>query len=499
MKIFDLKNLNRAKDTVAARWTKMLVILMSFTLIFLIPSFLIVIHQYFYNTVEIKLSSMYTDDVAGFFSSYNLNSTQAFNEAAEKYISGIKQHTKDDGIEVQVIDKQGKIIASSTGFLLTEEASSDYKNAVVSDLGKSKFVGKNENGEKIMSLTFALPKYAGTETGAIKYITSMKQVDKSVVIVSLIGLTIINIIFLLFLFVGTYFINPISKKIQQINKAARLMAQGDYSYKIDGSVYDDEVEELTDSFNYMAAELERSQSAQNEFLSTVSHEMKTPLTAIKGWSETLLETDSNDRETIQTGLKVIETEASRLQNSVEDLLMLSRMAAGRYEVKKTKMDILAELDETVFLFKDRARKEGINLNYTSPDYAATFFGDPDRIKQVFINILDNAIKYTEAGGDINITTKLIYLSYDVTDELQIFISDTGCGIDENDIDKVREKFYKSNNNKPGSGIGLAVCEELLNLHGAKMEIESKAGEGTTVKLIFSIEKTNIQNNGEINE
>ena len=284
-----------------------------------------------------------------------------------------------------------------------------------------------------------------------------------------------------------------------MNRVAKLMAQGDYSQKIEGSVYDDELAELTNSFNDMSKELEKSTAAQNEFLSTVSHEMKTPLTAIKGWSETLIETDPNDEQTMKTGLKVIENEAARLQTSVEDLLILSRMAAGRYEIKKTKMDILAELDETIFLFKDRARKDNISLNYTSPDYAAGFLGDPDRIKQVFINLLDNAFKYTEQGGQVDVSTKLIRLDYDVNDELQIIISDTGCGIDEEDLPKVREKFYKSNNNKPGSGIGLAVCDELLNLHGAKMEIESKVGVGTIIKLVFPIEKTNILKDGENNE
>lgn len=498
MRFFELKNLKKDKDTVVARWAKMLIVLLLVTLLFLIPTFITVIHMYFYNSIEIKLSSMYSDNVSNFFNSYNLSSKEAFSEASDKYINSVNQHNRDNGIEVQILGKNGYIVSTTNGFEHDEKIP-EYKEALESDLRKAKFIGKNENREKIMAVTFLLPKYAGTETGAIRYITSLKQTDKNILLLSFIGLLIIVLVVFSFFLVGNFFIKPISIKIRQMNKVAKLMAQGDYSQKIEGSVYDDELAELTNSFNDMSKELEKSTAAQNEFLSTVSHEMKTPLTAIKGWSETLIETDPNDEQTMKTGLKVIENEAARLQTSVEDLLILSRMAAGRYEIKKTKMDILAELDETIFLFKDRARKDNISLNYTSPDYAAGFLGDPDRIKQVFINLLDNAFKYTEQGGQVDVFTKLIRLDYDVNDELQIIISDTGCGIDEEDLPKVREKFYKSNNNKPGSGIGLAVCDELLNLHGAKMEIESKIEEGTTIKLVFPIEKSNIIKDGENNE
>ena len=173
MKFFELKNLTKEKDTVVARWAKMLIVLLLVTLLFLIPTFITVIHTYFYNSIEIKLSSMYSDNVSNFFNSYNLSSKEAFYEASDKYINSVNQHNKDNGIEVQILDKNGYVVSTTTGFEHDEKIQ-EYQKALESDLRKAKFVGKNENREKIMAITFLLPKYAGTETGAIRYITSLK-------------------------------------------------------------------------------------------------------------------------------------------------------------------------------------------------------------------------------------------------------------------------------------------------------------------------------------
>ncbi|MDD7338161.1 MAG: HAMP domain-containing sensor histidine kinase, partial [Ruminococcus sp.] len=230
-----------------------------------------------------------------------------------------------------------------------------------------------------------------------------------------------------------------------------------------------------------AAEISTADRLKNDFISTVSHELRTPLTAIKGWGETILQVSDTDPALTQRGMNVIIDEATRLSGIVEELLDFSRIQNGALSLRIEKMDILAELDETVFAFKDRATREGVDLVYNAPDLPAPMDGDADRIKQVFVNILDNALKYTKQGGKINVTADV------ADDKIKITISDTGCGISAEDLPHVKEKFYKTNMTVHGSGIGLAVADEIVKLHKGTLDIDSVLGEGTTVTLGFDID------------
>ena len=153
----------------------------------------------------------------------------------------------------------------------------------------------------------------------------------------------------------------------------------------------------------MAHEIKESERMKNEFISTVSHELRTPLTAIKGWGETILEDPIKDEALTKRGLNVIISESERLTSLVEELLDFSRMENGNLTMRMSSMDVLAELDEAVFVFKDRSMREGKELLYNVSEVPAPMTGDPNRIKQVFVNILDNSFKYTEAGGTISVT------------------------------------------------------------------------------------------------
>ncbi|MBP5460359.1 MAG: HAMP domain-containing histidine kinase, partial [Clostridia bacterium] len=157
----------------------------------------------------------------------------------------------------------------------------------------------------------------------------------------------------------------------------------------------------------------------------------------------------------------------------------------RYE----KIDILAELDDTIFVFKDRSMREGIELIYNVPHVPAPAEGDPNRINQVFVNILDNAFKYTEQGGKITVFAEMIPPEEEGGDKstLRVFVEDTGIGISEEELPKVRKKFYKSNISSRGSGIGLAVVDEIVKMHGGTMDIQSEVGVGTCVILSFPVD------------
>ena len=191
-----------------------------------------------------------------------------------------------------------------------------------------------------------------------------------------------------------------------------------------------------------------------------------------------------DRELVSQGLAVIGKEATRLSGLVEELLDFSRMESGRITLRLGRLSVSAELEEAVLLFRDRAARAGIRLEYCPCENLPPVTGDADRIKQVLVNILDNAVKYSRAGDRIRVEAAAL------PNAVQIVISDTGIGIDEDKLAKVTQKFYQTDSNNPGSGIGLAVADEIVRLHNGQMEIDSEPNVGTAVTVLLPTEERN---------
>ena len=436
------------------------------------------VRNYYYDTVYNKLRSYSSGIVTNYFNSYTTDA-----EFAAGAVDFVSEFSEKSSAEVWVIDKSGKVIVSSSGFGISYPEMPDYYEALNSK-DESLFTsweGKIESGEKIMAVTTLIKDDNSAVRGAVRYITSLDAVDSQLITVyCMIGFVFL-IIALIVLISGFIFVSSIVKPIKEINETTKLIAGGNMDARIDHYLYKDEIGELCDSINNMAAEISTADRLKNDFISTVSHELRTPLTAIKGWGETILQVSDTDPALTQRGMNVIIDEATRLSGIVEELLDFSRIQNGALSLRIEKMDILAELDETVFAFKDRATREGVDLVYNAPDLPAPMDGDADRIKQVFVNILDNALKYTKQGGKINVTADV------ADDKIKITISDTGCGISAEDLPHVKEKFYKTNMTVHGSGIGLAVADEIVKLHKGTLDIDSVLGEGTTVTLGFDID------------
>lgn len=436
------------------------------------------VRNYYYDTVYNKLRSYSSGIVTNYFNSYTTDA-----EFAAGAVDFVSEFSEKSSAEVWVIDKSGKVIVSSSGFGISYPEMPDYYEALDSK-DESLFTsweGKIESGEKIMAVTTLIKDDDSAVRGAVRYITSLDAVDSQLITVyCMIGFVFL-IIALIVLISGFIFVSSIVKPIKEINETTKLIAGGNMDARIDHYLYKDEIGELCDSINNMAAEISTADRLKNDFISTVSHELRTPLTAIKGWGETILQVSDTDPALTQRGMNVIIDEATRLSGIVEELLDFSRIQNGALSLRIEKMDILAELDETVFAFKDRATREGVDLVYNAPDLPAPMDGDADRIKQVFVNILDNALKYTKQGGKINVTAEV------ADDKIKITISDTGCGISAEDLPHVKEKFYKTNMTVHGSGIGLAVADEIVKLHKGTLDIDSVLGEGTTVTLGFDID------------
>lgn len=179
----------------------------------------------------------------------------------------------------------------------------------------------------------------------------------------------------------------------------------------------------------------------------------------------------------EKGMKVIVGETERLSQMVEELLDFSRIQNGKFSLYKTKLDILAEVGEAVLMFTQRASREGVELVYNEPETLPPVYGDKNRLRQVFVNIIDNALKYTDEGGTITVTAV-----QPSPESIVVSVSDTGAGISSEDLPKVKSKFYKGKSSRRGSGIGLAVADEIISMHGGCLELSSTKDVGTTVTI-----------------
>jgi signal transduction histidine kinase len=278
---------------------------------------------------------------------------------------------------------------------------------------------------------------------------------------------------------GMYFIRSIVHPVEEIGRAARRIAKGEYAYRVEKHS-NDELGELCDTINYMAAEIQRTERLKNEFISSVSHELRTPLTAIRGWSETLREVGADDPELAQKGMAIITEETDRLSAMVEELLDFSRMQNGRLALQFETVNVRDILDETVLLFRERAEKKGVFLHCAGEGTLPPVSGDAARLRQVFINVLDNAIKYSDAGDTVRVDYATVQKS------VQVVFGDTGRGIAAEDLPLIKQKFYKADMTRPGSGIGLAVADEIIKGHGGTLELHSRQTVGTSVIITLPL-------------
>ncbi len=436
--------------------------------------------SYYYGVASMALDAYSADEIASTFSLYGNSDSGGFESASREFIENFPDK---ETMAVWIIDGSGNVILSSSGFQIKEKVEMpDYINAMSSEHGVAKWTGKLPSGEKIMASTCVYNYPDGTFGGAVRFMVSMEAIDEQLIkICFLVAFCCIGM-FALLILSGSLFIRSIVNPVKDIGETAKRIAGGDLEARIDHYPYNDEIGELCTTINDMATKLAASDRMKNDFISTISHELRTPLTAIKGWGETLLQIGDTDPSMTERGMGVIINEASRLNNMVEELLDFSRMSSGRMQLNSDRIDVLAELDEVVFAFKERAIKAGIELVYNVPHIPAPASGDASRIKQVFINILDNAIKYSEQGGKI-----IVFAEMPNPAVLIISISDTGAGIPAEDLPHVKEKFYKANTTVRGSGIGLAVSDEIMKLHNGELDVDSVLGEGTTVRITIPIE------------
>lgn len=474
-------------EGITLRW---LINIIGVIAVFLIIVFIIsvsALKSHYYANVESILSSGASTTAVSYFSN-NLEAGNSLEQSAAEFIDS---YSYKDKTTTWIIDSDGEVILSSSGFAVEKQNMPDYSQALTDKKDVGKFVGRLDTGEKVMAVCRIIKNPQGDIAGAVRVMASLKQVDAQIfnlIFLILIGLIVVFVIIILS---NLFFIRSIIIPVKEINETTKKISQGDYSVRIEKK-YNDEIGNLCDSINSMAEEISTTDKMKNDFISTISHELRTPLTSIKGWGETLtFGIDESVDEITRKGLEVIVKEAGRLEGFVEELLDFSRLQSGRMNLKLAKTDIFAELDETVFTFRERAMREQIEVKYSIPEVPAIADADANRLKQVFMNILDNALKYSRAPSKIFV--KAQFTQYEGKSFISIAIADQGCGISKEDLPHVKDKFYKANVSVRGSGIGLAVTNEIVNLHGGHLEINSEEGKGTLVTIYLPIENTPTEN------
>ncbi|MCY8364586.1 sensory box histidine kinase PhoR, partial [Bacillus spizizenii] len=251
---------------------------------------------------------------------------------------------------------------------------------------------------------------------------------------------------------------------------------------------DDEWKGIVLVFHDMT-ETKKLEQMRKDFVANVSHELKTPITSIKGFTETLLDGAMEDKEALSEFLSIILKESERLQSLVQDLLDLSKIEQQNFTLSIETFEPAKMLGEIETLLKHKADEKGISLQLNLPKDPLYVSGDPYRLKQVFLNLVNNALTYTPEGGSvaINVTPR--------EKDIQIEVADSGIGIQKEEIPRIFERFYRvdkdRSRNSGGTGLGLAIVKHLIEAHEGKIDVKSEPGRGTvfTVTLKRAAEKS----------
>lgn len=434
---------------------------------------------YYYSAMESLLTTR-ADTQAKYMNRYFSSSYSEFYEYGRNMVQNFGLA---DRVEMQILDDRGRVMFSSNGMTAgfvpkTEEIARAFSNEKIAS-----YVGyDNLTEEKVMAVTAPLFYKGGKIIGAVRYVTSLQQLDKQLVQVYLIAAGVFLLMAALTIFSNSFFLRSIVPPILKINDFAKKITGGQYGIQIDAA-YNDEIGELCRTLNAMSTELSRAEKTKNDFISSVSHELRTPLTAIAGWTDTV-ESGLDDHTLAVQGLDIIKKETRRLSQMVEELLDFSRIESGGMRLQTEPFDLRGELYDAVFTYTDMLRQEGLRIDYEEPEEPLMVFADRNRMKQVFLNIIDNAGKYGKGGDRVQVSAEALEGS------CVVHIRDFGQGIPPDELPFVKQKFYKGSAKGRGAGIGLSVCSDIVQLHGGTLNIESTLGQGTDVNITLPLYQKN---------
>lgn len=384
------------------------------------------------------------------------------------------------GGQVQLIGSDGQLLYDSIGAI--NDPVKDYPDVQSALKGKSESrVGKVVYSDTaVLSVSRPLFSEDRALLGVLRYTSSLAPAHRSVLMLSRYLLLLTFLVIAISVIISRFLAKGITRPIEEIQSTAIQLADGQYKKRINMK-RDDELGQLAQSLNTLAAEIVRKEQVKNDFISSISHELRTPLTSIRGWAAILKETDPEEKDVMMEGFSIIESETERLSKMVEELLDFSRYISGRITLKKDQFDITSTCKGILKQMEPRAQKQEIHLINEVNDHVVLIMADEDRIRQVLINLIDNAIKFTDPGGWVLLEARKNYPNY------EIIVSDNGVGMDENELRLAKEKFYKGKHSNSHSGLGLSIAEEIIKLHNGEIQIVSEKYVGTSIRIFIPLE------------
>lgn len=386
--------------------------------------------------------------------------------------------------EIIIVDEQGVVVANSGIPSLPIEESirsedlavlardADIRSEYQDDINNSRYlqVGK--------------PIYSDDEQliGGIFVLASVEDLYQSLELVR--RAIILAGIGAIFLAVGFTFIlsRKLSSPLLEMEKATRKIAAGDLNTRVSRSSMD-EIGTLATAINDLAVELHRYRANRREFLANISHELQTPITYLEGYTSALRNQLYETEDEKEQYLQIIQLEAERMSKLVSDLFELSKMEDGKVALVFEEVDLVEVVENAMLKTKMKAQEKGLQLNFTQSYDFPSIEADGLRMEQILINIIENAIRYTENG------TVKVKLSSDL-DTVKVQIEDSGIGIPKEDIPFLFERFYRVEKSRSrefgGTGLGLAIVKQLVELQGGVITVESQIGKGTCFELAFPI-------------
>lgn len=412
-------------------------------------------------------STSFQDKINNILEKESLSKNQGYGENGNEF-----------SVAIQIINKDKEVLLDQYGIKTGEKLEYDDVNKALSGNEEYNFyiynIGKTK--DHIMSVSVPL-KVNNIVEGVVRYSVSLKKADNAILRVGIMIFTGGIIILLISLFLSLRFADSLIKPIEDLKKTANQLAQGNYNINLNNEkLHNDEIGDLVRTFERMAKEIDKTRKLKEEFISSVSHELRTPLTSIKGWSETL-SYEGISKEELDLGLGIIQDETERLITLVEELLDFSRLASDRIRLQIDMVNVAKLAKDVVNQLGVKAREKNITLLTefkTKEREIVDIQGDKNRLRQVLINLVQNALKFTPEGGYV-----VVRMSQG-EEYTTVSVIDNGIGIQKENLDRVLEKFFQEDYNKSGSGIGLAISNEIVKLHKGKMILESEKGEGTTI-------------------
>ncbi|MDQ7821888.1 MAG: HAMP domain-containing sensor histidine kinase [Candidatus Eremiobacteraeota bacterium] len=418
----------------------------------------------------LKSKDSYLENAAEFFLKFITPSVSKEEDLGPATRFFIRQCWEHMDYQLQVIDRNGDIISDSSG--MPPFPGKGEKRFLIALRGKPSSWTEKINEEQLLARCVPI-KIRGEIIGAAKLSISLEEFDAMFAVLKRDFFLTFFLSLCAALGMALLFIRTLMRPVARIRDTARRIARGDLTSRVNYKS-SDELGDLSMTINFMAEELRKLEQARSEFLGNVSHELKTPLTIIKGFVITLLGSPDLNKEWVRS-LEMINREADRLTRLVNELLELTRLRSGRVELHLLTCEARELFTSVQAQMEPKSEALGVALRMECVETVPRLFIDPDRFKEVLINLIDNALKYTPKGGTVEVSALVRHEAF------QVVVKDNGPGISEDEIPYIFERFFRGsarNQKVEGTGLGLAIVKEIVAAHGGDIKVESKTGVGT---------------------